>query len=131
MLYDKSKYETETLKEHNGPIESMQTTMKTAPFAHPEVIWKDKLMTADLYHADDAGNLMMIMYCPKCLNMLTIKQGMKQMHWDGQNISVERFKCSWEADNSAPVGTISFGMNLCNWEVGIEKGRAIDARKGK
>lgn len=122
------QYDEETLNEHYGPIEGVSESMKSLPFAHPRIVYKDKLIEGDLYF-DDGGKLLLIIYCPKCLHMLTIRESHKQMHWDGKNISVEPFTCTWEMDNEAPVarGVNLSSMNLCRWKVGIKDGKALDA----
>lgn len=96
---------------------------KSEPFAKPQIRYRDLILEGDLYKTDN--KLMLIIYCPKCLNLLVIKEGQKQISWDGKNLNVSPIRCTWESDNNKQVGTL-FGINLCNWNVGIDNNIAKD-----
>lgn len=92
--------------------------------AHPQIRWRDRLLTCDLYEA--ANELTLVLICPKCLNQLRISSKQKHIDWDPERgISIERFMCTWEAaSNDRPAQ--HFGMSLCRWSVVVENGIAKD-----
>lgn len=89
--------------------------------AHPVILWKDKILQADLWLRGE--NTYIILYCPKCLHMLRIESARKKIEWDAEKgLHVEPFGCTWElADSDGREGErIIGGLNLCRWTVGIE-----------
>lgn len=126
-------YEAERKYPKHGNFESgMAQDMRVDRMAeaHPVVKYKDFLLDCDLYITPDRKELSLVLICPRCHNQLKISSANKAISWDGKNVSVEPFECTWEMGRGTE-GTasdrIDFGMGLCRWRVGINNGVARDA----
>lgn len=98
--------------------------------AHPVIHYKGFVLDCDLYIAPGGVELSLILICPKCHNQLKISSKDKQIGWDGRNVSVEPFTCTWEigrGTDGTESDRIAYGLGLCNWRVGINNGVARDA----
>ena len=98
--------------------------------ANPVVRYKDFVLDCDLFIAPDQSELTLVLICPVCHNQLKVSSKDKTIHWDGKNVSVEPFACTWELGRGTAGTTgdrIEFGLGLCRWKVGIENGIARDA----
>lgn len=126
-LWDPNKEDYEYVagdKPGQGAMGGMKTTMQNAPFAEPQIRYKDVLIECELYKDPVSHKMMLHAMCPKCKHALRISEERKAMDWDGQTISVEPFECPWELDTELTVGTFT---NLCRWRVGVSHGIAKDA----
>lgn len=107
------------------PEHGMASTMNLTRSAagHPQIRYRDKVITADVYIAD--GRLMVHLICPRCLNALKITDERKKMEYDARDnvLSVEPFACPWEMS----AHRTEFGVGMCRWTVGIDRNVARDA----
>lgn len=119
----------------NLPGEGIWSSMHLtkSALAHPRVLWKDRLLTVDLYRA--GGTYMINLYCPKCLNSLRIEEAHKKIAWSEEDgLSVEEFTCTWELSDTEGRADerIIAGLNLCRWTVGIDPVRKVlDTKEGR
>lgn len=118
-----------TKEDARGGMWSSLNLTRTA-LAHPKVVYKDKLLTFDLY--ESGGQLMVNLYCPKCEHSLRIEQKHKKIEWDeGTGLFIESFRCTWELDLRGDE-RIAFGLNLCGWTVAVEPtNREMDTNEGR
>lgn len=106
-------------------LRGQQSTMKMtgAALAHPMVRYKDHVLEADLYGDPQSGCFVVHLLCPRCRHALTIDSARKAMSWENSQLSVEKFRCTWELSDQRQA----FGLSLCGWQVVIDKNVARDA----
>lgn len=64
--------------------------------AHPQIRFRDRISTADLYVMGD--ELMLHFYCPRCGNANRITSKQKRIGWYGRpsdGLCIETFSCTW------------------------------------
>jgi hypothetical protein len=108
--------------------------------AEVQIRYKDTIIFGDVYQYEGAPIRVIIM-CPRCRNTLTITGDNKRIEYDlgaapsiGGKISIEPFTCPFEAPDagahkrhSGEGAQIITGMKMCNWRVGVENNKALDA----
>ena len=118
--------------ERGAGFQSTINLANGAAVGHPKIRYRDVVIEADVYQAgEDPSTLRVQIICPRCRHGLTIPAALKSIDWDpqggapqdGGQISVEKFKCTWETSAERQ----HFGLSLCNWSVAIDKNVARDA----
>jgi hypothetical protein len=100
--------------------------LKKGVVAEPKIRYKDMIIECELYELE--GNLSLHMICPKCHNMLWVREPNKKVAYDPSTglIDVEASKCTWEVDPNSPMRL--FGVSLCNFSFGVVKSRMLEHR---
>ena len=119
---------------------SSTVNLEKTKTAEVQIRYKDTIIFGDVYQYEGAP-IRVIILCPKCHNALTITGDNKAIDYDlaaapniGGRISIEKFKCSFEAPDagahkrrSGDGAQIITGMQMCNWAVGVHNNKALDA----
>ena len=72
--------------------------LEKSAIGHPRIRHRSRITTADVYEMD--GELMILMYCPRCQNTNRITSKMKSIRFtkndrNGGDIDIEAFRCTW------------------------------------
>lgn len=121
QMYDSERETVVTLVDDPRKGRSATQDFSQSATAHPQIRYKDLLIECDLYETD--GQYSVHLICPRCHNFLKIESMHKTMEWDGKTLSVEPFECTWELGAARQ----EFGVSLCRWRVGVQRGIAKDA----
>lgn len=119
---------------------SSTVNLQNTRTAEVQIRYQDTIIFGDVYQYEGAP-IRVIILCPKCRNALTITGDNKRIEYDlaaapsiGGRISIEPFKCSFEAPDagahkrrSGEGGQIITGNQMCNWKVGVHNNKALDA----
>lgn len=101
------------------------TTRLDASAIHIQARFQDFLLECDYYELEGAP-AKLVLICPRCRNVLNVTADKKHIEYNptklvmfGGELSVEKSKCTWEADPEGPRK--EFGLGLCNFTFVIDK----------
>ncbi len=129
---------------------AQSTTSLTAAKREVVVVYKDLLLTVDIYVL--GAVMTAYLYCPRCHKALAIPGDRKAIAYEPQSanpmrseilasrrpelvhladhgrLSIETFECTWEIDGAPHVaGRHHTGASLCRMRMAIDGNRARDA----